>query len=460
MIYNGCMTKVRVLIVSNRLPINLIESDGQIRSERSIGGVATAIDSVAKRVGARWMGWTGLKRLLSEEELAQINIPKKYIPIEAGSDMIRGYYDRFSNRFLWPVLHGKHPSFTPNDDDWAAYQSMNRRFATKIAEVTKPEDVIWIHDYHLMLVPAYLREMGLQNRIGFFLHVPFPRPQYWLRRPYARALTESIAQADVIGVQTKHDVINLKKYAKSIGTNIQGDVQAFPIGVDYENYHAAAKRPVVRRLQRAMQTQADGKKIIFSLSRLDYTKGILTQLQAVKRFFAEHKQPQSMVYKLVVAPSREHLPEYTQLSKEITQAVDSINASLGNLDWQPIDYEHRTIGFEEATAWYNISDLLLLLPSADGMNLIAKEYVASRQNDDGMAVLSTAMGAAEQLNRALLVPPDDAGAAASALKRAFRMGPIERPKRWLELRSSVQNQDIFWWADSFLAALAASGRNR
>jgi trehalose-6-phosphate synthase len=267
-----------------------------------------------------------------------------------------------------------------------------------------------------------------------------------------------MAAADVVGLQTNGDKRRFRAYMASIGVRLRNDVRAFPIGVDYETYHQAARRPTVRRLRQDIKEEASGKKIIFSLSRMDYTKGIITQLQAVKQFLGKYKGS-NLVYKLIVAPSREHLPEYTQLRKEIAQVVEGINKSLGTDDWQPIDYEHRTIDFEEVAAWYTLADLLLLLPDADGMNLIAKEYVATRHDNKGMAVLSTAMGSAEQLGRALLVPPGDPKAAAQALERAIKLRPAERPERWQRLRAAVRKQDIFWWADTFLDAVAASGKN-
>ena len=450
------MGKAKVLIVSNRLPVNLVERGGKVIAERSIGGVATALDAVAKRFRASWIGWTGQRRVLADKDLESSGLARRYLPVQAGDRLVRGFYDHFSNRFLWPTMHGKRVDYSPTEEDWAAYQSMNRRFAAAVAEAAKPDDIIWVNDYHLMLVPAYLREMGVTNRIGFFLHVPFPRSGFWMRRPYARTLAESLAVSDVVGMQTNRDVQEFRAYMSAIGVRPQGLLRAFPIGVDYEAYRRAAKQPVVQRLGQNIKKAISGKKVIFSLSRMDYTKGILTQLHAVRRLLTGHKQREGLVYKLVVAPSRENLPEYTRLSKQITDMVDDINNSLGTADWQPIDYEHRTIDFDEVTAWYTVADTLLLLPDADGMNLIAKEYVAARQDNNGMAVLTTTMGAAEQLGRALLVPPGDPSAAASALEQALKMRPAERPQRWQRLRAAVRDQDIFWWADSFVAAVAAS----
>lgn len=448
------VSKGGTLIVSNRLPVHIArQADGRIVSERSIGGVATALDSVARNGDARWVGWTGLTNILQPEELDEVKLPDRYIPVQAGAALIHGFYDNFSNSYAWPVLHGKRPSFTPSEKDWDAYQAMNRRFAEVVRKNLRPGDVIWVHDYHLMLLPGILREMGITNRIGFFLHTPFPRAQYWLRRPYGRQLAEGIAASDVIGMQTRKDAARFRRYLQAADIPLTAKVEAFPIGVDYEAYREAKKRPIVRRLQDVIKADFADKKIIFSLSRMDYTKGILTQLGAVKQFLSHQKNRGKVMYKLVVAPSREHLPEYTQLSKDIERTVKAINKDLGDKNWTPIDYEHRAIGFDEVNAWYAVADALLLLPDADGMNLISKEYVAAREDNKGMPVLSTAMGAAEQLDEALLVPSGNASAAASALDQAFEMPEQKRRQRWHALRNAVREQDIFWWADKFLASL-------
>ncbi len=453
------MGKPKVLIVSNRLPVNLVERDEGLAWERSIGGVATALDSVAKRLQARWVGWTGFTGVLPEEALDGTGLARRYVPIQASEGMLRRFYDRFSNRFLWPVMHGKRFSFKPTDKDWAAYQTMNRRFAGAVAQVVGPNDLIWVQDYHLMLLPAYLRGMGITNRIGYFLHVPFPLAQYWATRPHAQELAQSIAQADLIGLQTDRDARRFREYLREAGVRrVRTPIRAYPIGVDYDAYHSAIGRRHVQKIGKQIQEHTKGKTVIFSLSRMDLTKGILTQLRAVRRFLRSYKHREKVLYKLVVAPSREHLPEYTKLKHQIRKLVDDINASLGTDEWQPIDYEYRTMGFDEVTAWYINADFLLLLPDADGMNLIAKEYVAAHPGDSGMPVLSQAIGSAGQLKDAVFVPAGNVSAGAKALRWAFRMPAADRPRRWEGLRKAVRDQDIYWWADSFLEDLANTSK--
>jgi trehalose-6-phosphate synthase len=453
------MTRIReVLIVSNRLPVVIKQKAGKVSVERAIGGVATTLNAVAERYRARWVGWTGLPRVLSGSELADAGLPDTLTPVQARYSLIRRYYDRFANRLLWPSLHGMTPSFAPDVKDWAAFCEVNRRFARTIKQTVRSADeLIWVHDYHLTLLPHYLRELGLTNRIGFFLHTPFPFPAFLTDMLYARRLFSSLTAADVIGFQTERDATNFRQFMKLMHRRLRrGQIGVFPIGTNAEAHQAAAERPGVRRSVRDIHGQTKGRRLIFSLSRLDYTKGIIIQLLAVERFLTEYPRREEVRYKLVVAPSREQLGEYRRLKERIERVVRGINMRLGNSTWTPVDYSYQNLDFEGVVAWYKAADVLLLLPEMDGMNLIAKEYVAARFKDPGVLVLSTAMGAAYQLSGALLVEAKDARGAAAALHQAQEMPPAERADRWRTLSAVVQNQDVFWWAEQFLAALSAA----
>lgn len=445
-----------VIVVSNRLPVTIIEKAGSAVVERSIGGLATALASVVGRTGAKWVGWTGLARNLSDKQLKQAGLPDSLLPVQASEPLMRGYYQNFSNRILWPTMHDIRPCYQPTEQDWKSYQAVNRRFAQVASRAAQPGDIIWVQDYHLLLMPKYLRAMGGQNRVGLFLHSPFPSPEYWFALPHAQKMLESLCEADVLGLQTERDVDNFRECARIIGARkYPRFVGAFPIGVDFETYNAAPATPAVREMVVCNKDAVGGKKIIFSLSRLDYTKGIVAQLLAVERFFADNPEREDFVYKLVVAPSREQVDEYQHLRQTIDRVAADINRRLGNERWQPVDYSYQNIGFEEVTSWYSASDTLLLLPETDGMNLVAKEYIATRQDDNGMLVISNTIGSSFQLPDALQVPPHDITAAANALTQATRMPEAERVQRWQGLRSSVQLQDVTWWADQFLTTLAS-----
>lgn len=445
-----------LIIVSNRLPVVIKQKGGKVSAERAIGGVATTLDAVARRYKARWVGWSGLPRVLSEAELKEAKLPDDLVPVQARYSLVRRYYDRFSNRLLWPSLHGITNSFVPEAQDWVAFREMNRRFAKAVkAAIHSPDELIWVHDYHLMLVPHYLRQAGVKNRIGFFLHTPFPEAGFMLALPYARQLLKSLSQADVAGFQTARDLDNFRQSLKQMRKRRQpGQSGVFPIGADSKAYSAAASRPSVKSRIQDILRQTKGKRLIFSLSRLDYTKGIVTQLMAMERFLTEYPRREEVQYRLVVAPSREQLGEYRKLKERIERVVRGINRRLGSPDWKPVDYTYENLGFEDVVAWYKAADVLLLLPEMDGMNLVAKEYIAARKDQPGMLVLSTAMGSANQLSDALLVEPKDTKAAAEALQQSQSMSAAERAGRWQSLSSVVNEQDVFWWADRLLSALS------
>ena len=390
------MVKGGLTIVSNRLPVTITDQSGGITVERSIGGLATALGSVVGRGHAKWVGWTGLEHSLPPAELRRAGLSENLIPIQPPAKLLRGFYHNFSNRVLWPLMHGMQSVYRPSEKDWESYKEANRRYADAALAAAGPDGIFWAHDYHLLLLPRYLREKGASNRAGLFLHIPFPEPGDWFLLPQAREILENLNQADVLGFQSAHDAENFRECARRIGISEPScRVGVFPIGVDFEAYNAAPKKPDVKKaVERIRGGALKGKKVIFSLSRLDYTKGLLTQLRAVERFLANHARPEKFVYKLVVAPSREKIDEYRHLKEDLVRLAADINRRLGSKKWQPVDYSYQNIGFRDVTAWYATSEVLLVLPDIDGMNLVTKEYVATRQDDEGMLVISNTIGAA------------------------------------------------------------------
>lgn len=446
------MTK-RIILASNRLPVNVTEDNGKLQVNRSIGGVATALDAIFRRYDTRWVGWTGLGRIVSPDEMAALNLPERFVPVQAETALVTGYYDHFANQVLWPSLHHFWPTRAPGTRDWEAMQEIARRFAAAIAGVADPEDAIWIHDYHLMMLPQALRKIGVANRIGFFLHTPFATPRYIRAMAHHRELLESLYEVDVLGVQTRREVEQLWEGIREFGGHRQpGLIRAFPIGIDYDAHVAHGQREAVQQLAAAIRQEYAGKRIIFSVSRLDYTKGILTQLEAVERFLIETPDRERYVYKLIVAPSRESVKAYAELQRAVHGKVAAVNARHGTPGWQPVQYVYENHGLDQMAAWYSVADALVLTPVIDGMNLIVKEYIAVRP-EPGAIVLSTGAGAAAQLHDALTVPSGDPAAAAEALHRAFAMGEGERRERWVRLQQNVCQQNVFWWADTFIAAL-------
>ncbi len=449
------MSEPRVIIASNRLPVNITEQDGELVVRRSVGGLATALASIFEKGNAVWIGWPGTKRPLTKKQLKILDLPDRLVPIAIPEKMLHSYYDRLANGVLWPVMHGLTPTKEALSSDWEALREVNQRFAAAIQAQARPDDIIWIHDYHLILLPQMLREAGVRNRIGFFLHTPFPPEKTLLERPEHRQLLQSLSSVDVLGFHTPRDVMNFRVALAAAGMNMRRGavVRAFPIGVDYKAYRTAAKVAKVKNYLRRFANKVAGRRLILSVSRLDYTKGILQQLDAVSDLLENHKHPEKILYKLIVAPSREEVDEYRQLKQDIEDTVLAINARFGKKGFRPIDYSYRSHGFEEVNAWFRLAHILLVTPRIDGMNLVIKEYIAARETDRGMVVMSDTIGAAVQLKDAILVEPLNVEAITGGLWKALSMPMLERRKRWQKLRKNVREEDVYWWSAQFLDAL-------
>lgn len=406
-----------------------------------------------------WIGWPGTKKKLSKAQLEKLHFPETLIPVTITAKLLKGYYDRLSNGTLWPIMHGIVPSITPSKlsekADWDAMREVTTRFSDAIIEQAQPGDVIWVHDYHLVLLPKKLRDEGVTNRIGFFLHTPFPPAKSLLKWRHYRRMLESLSQVDVLGFQTERDVKNFSECLKAADIKMKkGSIlQAFPIGIDYAAYRAATKVKAVGMYLRKLSKTVTGKKVILSVSRLDYTKGIIEQLWAAEKVIEEYG-PKKAVYKLVVAPSRETVDDYRKLKENIDETVKIINDRFyKRYGIKPVEFAYRSHGFEELNAWYRTADILLVTPKIDGMNLVVKEYIAARDDERGAIVLSETIGAAFQLRDAVLVKPDDIKAISEGLEYALTMPALERIRRWRALRKNVRQENIFWWTKQFLDAL-------
>ncbi|HYH75649.1 MAG TPA: trehalose-6-phosphate synthase [Candidatus Saccharimonadales bacterium] len=447
--------KQRIILVSNRLPISISEIKGKLSVQRSNGGLATALSALMDNYDAVWMGWAGTEKPVHPWNLAKLRVDKRLLPVNIAGDLLHRFYENMSNGILWPQLHGFEAKIDYDSADWQAYEKVNLQFAKRLLRICKPTDTIWVQDYQLMLVPGMLRAMGVTNRIGFFLHTPFARPDCLAGIPQTPALLESLAQADVIGFQTTRDNESFTTALASEGIRLRegAQVQAFPIGVDFDAYRSALQQPAVQTELSKAAAVATDRKVVLSISRLDYTKGILEQLQAIEQLLKEKRADPKLLYKLIVAPSREDVAGYRELKWEIEQSVARINSWYGSASYKPIDFTYRNCGFEEVSAWYGLADVLLVTPRIDGMNLVVKEFIATKQDDQAALVMSNTIGAAGQLTQALLVDPQDVSAIADSVEQALSMGTAERTQRWTALRTNVEQQDVFWWFNSFIAAL-------
>lgn len=444
----------RLIIASNRLPVSIREEHGVLSLSRSNGGLATALASLFDQESSLWTGWTGIRRQLTGNELTKLEFPSGITPVNLTEQEIVGYYDHFSNGILWPAAHGLAPTVDYTPALWRSVRAVTQRFADTIEANTRSDDDIWIHDYHLMLLPGELRKRGLKNRIGFFLHTPFPGPSALKDIPHVRELVQSLLSADLIGLQVERDVRRMQEALREfqLTVPVRSKIAPFPIGVDFASFDSLNDDTAVRDMATAHKKQAGGAKIIVSLSRLDYTKGITTQLRAFEELIKALPDPTKVTFRLNVAPSRESMLEYQELREEIETLVREINARHQTIDWLPVDYSYENFGLEEIASWYQAADIHLNTPVADGMNLIAKEYIAARR-EPGVLIISSTMGAAWQLKEALIVPPNNITATARALHTALAMPESEKSKRWTALRSEVKTHQADGWAAAFLDRL-------
>jgi len=446
----------RLIIVSNRLPVSVQDERGKLSLSRSSGGLATALSSLFNEDSSVWVGWTGMRRHLNQSEISSLNIPPFICPVNLTEAEITAYYDTFANGILWPLAHGITPTAAHSTSTKKDIHKVMRLFADAIESIITPGDVVWIHDYHLFLLPHELRRRGIRNKIGFFLHTPF-FPEAMLQKvPLIDEIMASLMDVNVIGLQVQQDVQRLRAALKARDMTLPSHtkVHAFPIGIDFESFDEQNTAPDVQGHVRDIKRQFDGYKIVFSLSRLDYTKGIITQLEAFARFLSQHPGDK-IIYRLNVAPSREAVLEYEELKKDITKKVTAINLRFATKTWQPVVYTYENIGLHEICAWYQVADVHLNIPIADGMNLVAKEYIAARRQP-GSLIISNTMGAATQLKASLIIPPNDSQAAADAIEQALSMSEDEKTQRWTILRHEVKEHQASEWAQNFLSSFDKS----
>jgi trehalose 6-phosphate synthase/phosphatase len=427
---------------------------------------------VHDRSGSRWIGWAGDLTRASEvarTETAAALAGRQLVPIELSASEVSKYYDGFANGVLWPLCHyllGRMRRDATHE--WEAYRRVNERFAETIAAEWRPGDQIWIHDYHLMLVPGMLRRRLPEAAIGFFLHIPFPAAEVFRILPWREQVLRGLLGADVVGFHTAEYAHHFR-YAASglLGAEDHGDELAFedrrirasahPIGIDVAHFVELAGRPEVADQSERWRNNMLGRRVILGVDRLDYTKGILRRLLAIERFFDRWPAWRERLHFVQVAvPTREATDAYADFRREVNEHVGRINGKLGTPSWAPIHFLHRTVSEIELVALYRVADVMAVTPERDGMNLVCKEYCASRTDERGVLVLSEFAGAAAELREALLVNPFDIDATASALRRGLEMNVIEQQARMTALRATVAASDVHLWAERFLGELGAA----
>lgn len=469
--------KGRLIIVSNRMPMTVGIENGQMKTGPSAGGLVSALGAFLERRKLEnvdlaehvWIGWPG--NSIAEEYHGlvkdQLRVQGECEPVFIEEKLMDQFYLGFCNKTIWPLFH-YFPVLTVYEEAmWEVYEQVNRRFCDVILEQIRPGDVIWIHDYHFMLLPAMLRERCPEISIGFFLHIPFPAYEIFrmLPRKWAEGIVEGLLGADVVGFHTvdyvRHfltSVLRLTGNQHQIGrVIIQGrevQVDAFPIGIDFERYHDTACLAKVRKEADTIRRKLGQQKAILSVDRLDYTKGIAKRLRAYELFLEQNPQwRQKVILLLLVVPSRIGVDKYQDMRSEIDELVGRINGRFADIGWSPIAYLYKNLGLQALSALYSMADVALVTPLRDGMNLVAKEYVAARTQDNGVLILSEMAGAARELPEALIVNPNSREEMADAILQALNMSEAEQMTRICAMRDSVKKYDVHRWGRIFLHAL-------
>ena len=458
----------QLLVVANRLPVRRVEhQDGSITWATSPGGLVSAVTpSVAERGGLTWVGWAGLEGTEDAEPFEVDGL--RLVPVPISPDEVENHYDGMSNGTLWPLFHDKAGPVEFHRHWFDGYQKVNTRFAEAIATNAEHGATVWVHDYQLLLVPGVLRELRPDLRIGFFLHIPFPPGELFIQLPWREALTRGMLGADLVGFQTPNGAANFKRMAIALGVAAadgndrlkteQRSVQidAFPIGIDADRYEQAARSPQTSEDTRDLRARlGHPHTVLLGVDRLDYTKGIDVRLRAFKELLAEDRIHPSQVTMIQVAePSRDNVDAYIELRARVEHLVGEINGDFGRVGFPVIHYIHQTQDFEALMSLYRIADVILVTPFSDGMNLVAKEYVASRFDETGVLVLSQFAGAVHQLSDALIVNPYDIDGVKNAIAHAVSMPPEEARDRMRGLRANVAEENVNRWTSSFLTRLA------
>ncbi len=468
----------KTILVSNRLPFEVKSADGSPEIVPSVGGLATGLKSIHESGDSIWIGWTGLPADKTypdiESAVARESITRHCVPVPLTARDIEDVYLGFSNNAIWPLFHYflQYTRYYPGQ--WQRYVEVNRKFADEVLRHASPDDVVWVHDYQLLLVPAMLREIMPSLTIGLFLHIPFPAFEIFRTFPWRNELLEGMLGADLIGFHTYDYVQHFLNSVRRItgfetrfseivlrGRKVRTD--CFPMGIDYARFHGAAlehsSRPpearseIWRRLHEHLDQYPD-RKLILSIDRMDYTKGIPERLRAFEYFLDHYPQFREKVrLVMLVVPSRTNVPQYQKLKRETDELVGRINGKFATVEWTPVWYFYRSMPFEDLIDLYTSTHVALISPLRDGMNLVAKEYVATRTDASGVLILSEMAGAASEMNEALLINPGNIEHFADTLRTALEMPLGEQVTRFSALRKRLARYDVNRWADDFMNSL-------
>jgi trehalose 6-phosphate synthase len=460
------------VVVSNRLPYEISERDGKLEYDRGMGGLVTALDPILHLTGGTWIGWSGSYDPLPE--VVQLDRT-----VESGEDYhlrlvpltreeVEAYYLGYSNKCLWPLFHFFQEYCEFSEDQWHIYREVNHKFANAVIDEYRDGDFIWIHDYHLLLVPAMIRRALPDAQIGFFLHIPFPPSELALVEPHVAELVEGLLGADLVGFHIDSYARNFIDTVRAStehrcyrdGRNVLvGDREvragAFPISIAFDQFEEIALRPETHRRMTEIRDYYHADILALGVDRLDYSKGILERLQAIEIMLEKYPEYQGrFTFVQISAPSRTKVHTYQEMREKIEQMVGRINGRFGGRGCLPVDYRYDGYPQDHLVAYYRASDVALVTPLRDGMNLIAKEYVASRVDGGGSLVLSRFAGARQELDGALMINPYAPESVADSIVEAIRMPQEEKERRMKRMRQVVRRNDVYWWLERFLRTLS------
>lgn len=457
----------RTIIVSNRLPVKVQRKDNEITFRQSEGGLATGLGSIYRKNNDLWVGWPGAY-FSSEKETAAVKkelSAASMVPVFLTKQEIRDYYEGFSNEILWPAFH-YFPQYVVYDPVyWNAYVKVNRKFCTELSEVLRKDDTVWIHDYQLLLLPSMLREKFPTLTIGFFLHVPFPSYEILRLLPRCKDILKGMLGADLLGFHTfdyaRHFLSSLNRELgmNNVGGQVRYDgrtivADAFPMGIDYDHYEQLARSSKAVAHEKKLRRSIGNRRLLLSIDRLDYTKGIIERLAAFEKFLTKYPQYHERVSLVqVLVPSRDKVEMYRRLKEEINRMVSEINSRFGSLTWTPAYHFYRSFPPEQLAAFHRLADVAMITPLRDGMNLVSKEYVASRYERTGTIVLSKLAGAAIELSEAIQINPNDLEELSEAIHAALTMPVSEQVQRMEAMQAIIRKFNIHHWVKMFMERL-------
>ncbi len=457
-------TSSQLVVVANRLPVNKIGRGSSSKWEMSPGGLVSALTPILRSRDGAWIGWgggTGTPPEPFEHEGIQNH------PLSLSKDDYEKYYEGFSNSTLWPLYHDAVRPPQYHRKWWHSYQKINLAFAERASEVADRNALVWVQDYHLHLVPGMLREIRPDLRIGFFLHIPFPPQELFTQLPWRIQMIEGTLGADVVGFQTRQGARNFSRLARRFtaweGTdallkfgNRSVKVREFPISIDVAKFRDIASRESTRIKAEKIRNDLGGRRIFLGVDRLDYTKGIDLRLRAFAELLDSGRASiDDVVMVQTAVPSREQVGMYKEIRSRVEQLVGEINGAHARVGRTAVHYLFQNIPIDDLVALYLAADIMLVTPYRDGMNLIAKEYVASKVRNDGVLILSEFTGAAHELKQSILINPHDLDGLTDALDRALHMKPEEQRSRMKQMRRYMNVNDVYSWADSFIKAMEA-----